>query len=274
MTHKTLHSWMTVPLTALTVAVAALDPAVADTLDIRKADNAIAVDFGASYLNYTEQQDSEKGWLPTVDVGVSLLSSERAVPWLRNLYLRIDGRASVGTSAFNGDLCDITGNCSSYQGSTDNRIYSFDGQIGRALTLTSQIILTPFIEAGLRHWNRDTLGNGGFAETFTNGLVMGGLLAQYSPRQRLVLSVAAAGGTTFSDSMSSGSNTYNLGNATIWHVQGKVGYLLTDRLELNTSAEYQSFSYGSSAVDANGYFEPNSTTAQTTVLVGAAYHFF
>ena len=260
------------------VSIAAL-PAAADTLDIRKADNAVSVDFGATYLDYAETQsganlDTEKGWLPTVNVGASLLSSERASPVLRNLFLRVDGRASVGPTAYDGSLYDTNGNTTAYQGSTDDRIYSVNLQVGRAITLTHQLMLTPFVEIGYRHWNRDLLGTYGYSETYSNGVVMGGMMAQYSPVARWVFTLSAAGGTTIDSGMTTGGETFNLSNAATWQVKTRIGYLMTDRLEVNVSGEFQHFSYGASPVDGSGYYEPDSTTDQTTALVGVSYHFF
>jgi len=271
------------PGAKVAVGLAALlvtaSPAFAETADIRNSDNSLSVDFGASYLDYAEKQggvtlDSEKGWQPTVGVGVGILAEDRAAPVLRNLYLRLNGRASAGTTKYDGAMCDQFGNCTSDQGSTDDRIYSLGLQMGRAITLSQTAMLTPFAELGYRHWNRDGLGAGSYSETYGNWDAMGGLMFQYSPVHRWVLSLSGAGGTTFGASMTTGGESFSLGDAAIWRGQGKVGYLVSDRLELTTTAEYQGFSYRASPVDAAGYYEPDSTTNQTTLLVGFAYHFF
>ena len=279
--HHVSHPFCPIRILGLAALVLALcaHPAAADSIDIRKADNAVNVDFGGTYLNYAEtsggtKQDSEIGWMPTVGVGASLLSSDRAVMALRNLYLHIDGRASYGSTAYDGALCDVFGTCTPYQNSTDDQIYTGSVQVGRAFTLSPHIILTPYGEVGYRHWNRDMRGSYGYTEAYGNGSVLGGLMAQVSPNRRWVITLSAAGGSTFDAAMITGGTTFNLTSETIWRVQGKVGYVLTDRLELTGSAQYQRFSYGASPVNAAGYFEPDSTTEQTTLTVGMAYHFF
>ena len=258
-------------------AILSVTCAWADTVDIRRADNAVWVNGGSSYMDYREHgagstQDSDKGWLPTVAVGTSLLASDRAAPVLRNLYLRAEGQVSMGNTAYDGTGCTMH-LCNSTSTSSDDRLYALDLQMGRAFTLPRQIMLIPFVQIEYRHWNRDTL-NGGISETLTNGSVQGGLTAQYSPTSRWVLGVTASGGTTLDSAMTTGGQTYALGQAAIWQVQGKAGYLLTDRLEVTGGAGYQVFSAGASAADSRGYAQAGSDTGRITVLVGASYHFF
>jgi hypothetical protein len=269
-------------LAAVAAVLAFSPPALADTLDIRAADNAVSLDLGGSYLDYTETQggatlDTEKGWLPTIGLSFGMLAFPEAP--IGNLYLHLDGRASLGSSHYNGGLCDQFGNCTPYQSSTNDKIFSGDGQLGRAFTLGHYFMLTPFAEIGYRYWSRDLTGTGGYTEHYYNWDAMGGLLAQLSPTPHWVFSLSGAAGKTFDASMSTygitGSNeTFNLGSEVAWRVQAKAGYRITDRLELTTTAEFSDLAFGASAVDANGYYEPDSTTHQTTLLVGVAWHFF
>ena len=271
-------------LAAVTAAGGGLLPqaAHADNLDIRKADNAIAVDFGASYLDYGETQggstlDTEKGWLPTIGISVGMLAFPDAP--IGNLYLHFDGRASLGSTNYNGALCDQYNNCTPYQGTTNDQIFSGDAQLGRAFELGRYAMLTPFAEIGYRYWSRDLTGPGGYTEDYSNWDAMVGLLLQVSPAPRWVLSLSGAAGETFGANMSTagltGSNeNFTLGSDMAWRVQAKAGYRITERLELTSTLEYSSFAYGASPVDAAGYYEPDSTTHQTTFLIGAAWHFF
>jgi hypothetical protein len=265
-------------------------PAAADTSDIFKSDNAISLDAGGSYLDYKETQgsrsahnmrtlDSETGWLPSFALGASFLSGDKvSSPLLQNIYGHIEGRVSVGSTDYSGGLCDRFGNCTPYSNTTDDAIYSFLGQVGRAFPISGKAVLIPFIELGYRHWDRSAQGPYGYSETYTNGDAMGGLLAQFSPEHHWVISLSGAAGTTFSaNEQTSGvyfAANYPLGNATIYRLQGKVGYLVADRLELTSTIEYQGFNYKASPVNAYGYYEPDSSTAETTLSVGISYHFF
>lgn len=273
----------TIPLALITLFINQ-GPAAADSSDIRKADNAVSFDFGYSRLSYAETYagstlDTEKGWLPTAALGVGLLANDNAGGLVRNLYLHLEGRASVGSTQYDGSACDIFGNCTSIQGSTNDQIYSAAVQMGSAFPVGPAVLLTPFAEIGYRHWNREGQGAGGYDESYSNWDAMGGLLAQYSPVERWVLSLSGAGGTTFSARNASyfpnpAGESLPLGNETIWRVQGKLGYRLTGRLELTGTAEFQGFGYGASRTDAYGYMEPASMTHQATLLTGIAYHFF
>ena len=261
---------------ALTTAIGSRG-AVADTVDIRKADNGVSLDAGESYLDYAETAggstlDTEKGWLPTVGLGFGMLAFPQAP--ISNLYVHLDARASLGSTAYNGALCDDFGDCTPYQSTTNDNIYTGAAQLGRAFTLGTTVILTPFAEIGYRYWSRDLKGIGGYGETYENWDGMGGLLAQYSPASRWVLSLSGAAGTMFDASMSTGGECFSLGDKLIWRTQGKVGFRLSQRVELSLTGGYESFGYGASPADANGLYEPDSTTHQTTLLLGIAYHFF
>ncbi|MGO8914842.1 MAG: hypothetical protein ACLQJR_02920 [Stellaceae bacterium] len=266
----------TIAALPLTTVIGPRD-AVADTLDIRKADNGVSLDAGETYLDYAETSggvtaDTEKGWLPTVGLGFGMLAFHNAP--IPNLYFRLDARASIGSTAYNGALCDQFGFCTPYQSTTNDQIYTGAAQLGRAFELGRAVLLTPFAEIGYRYWSRDLKGIGGYGETYQNWDAMGGLLLQYSPASRWVLSLSGAAGTTFGASVETSGESFPLGSQLIWRTQGKIGYRLSERIELSLSGEYQSFGYGASPVDANGFYEPDSTTHETTLLLGIAYHFF
>lgn len=266
------------------LAAAALSgPALADTLDIRKADNALTLDAGATYLDYTETQggttlDTEKGWLPTVGLSFGMLAFPNAP--IPNLYVHLDARASFGSTNYNGGLCDQFGNCIPYQSTTNDQIFTGDLQLGRAFALGRFVMLTPYAEIGYRYWSRDLTGIGGYNEDYKNWDAMGGLLAQVSPAPRWVFTFSGAAGKTFDAVMTTdstitgGSENFNLGSELTWRLQAKAGFRLTDRIELTGTAEYSTLSFGASQLDAAGYYEPDSTTHQTTLLLGLAWHFF
>lgn len=253
-----------------------LRPARADTDAIRRADNGISLDAGAVDLVYTETAggaalDTEKGWLPTVGLGLGLLAYPNApVP---DLYARLEARASVGSTAYDGALCDQFGACTPYRSTTRDKIFTGSTQLGRAFEAGRSLMLTPYAEIGYRYWSRDLGGAGGYGEVYQNGNALGGLLVQYSPLSRWVLSLSGAAGTTFCAGMQSFGESFALGSKLIWKARAKAGYRLTGHVELTAVAAYESFGYGASPVDANGYYEPDSTTRETMLLLGFAYRF-
>lgn len=251
--------------------------ALADMLDIRKADNGLSFDVGATYMDFAETQsgtalDTEKGWLPTVDLGFGMLAFPDAP--IGNLYFRLDGRASFGSTNYNGALCDEFGNCTPYQATTNDNIFTGAAQLGRAFEIGRAFLLTPYAEIGYRYWDRDLKGIGGYTENYHNWDAVGGLLVQVSPASRWVLSLSGAAGETFGAAMTTFGESFPLSSEITWRVQAKAGYRATERIELTTTIEYSRLAYGASPVDATGFYEPDSTTRQTTLLIGAVWHFF
>ncbi|HZB92326.1 MAG TPA: hypothetical protein VE397_12840, partial [Stellaceae bacterium] len=251
--------------------------AAADEFDIRKADNGVSLGLGASYLDYAETAggstlDTEKGWLPTADLGFGILAFPQAP--IPNLYFHLGAQASVGSTYYSGALCNAFGFCTPYQSKTDDDIVAVAVQLGRAFPIGRTLMLTPFGEIGYRYWARDLTGTGGYTEDYHNWDGMGGLLLQYSPVERWVLSLSGAAGQTFGADLTTQGETFNLGSKLIWRTEAKLGFRVSERVELTGSAAYESFGYGASPPDVNGFYEPDSTTHQTTLLIGIAYHFF
>lgn len=257
--------------------------AKADITDIKKADNAVTLEAGAMHMNYKERVDggvvdSEKGWLPAGHLGVSYLAFDQAP--ITNLYVHLDVDGSHGSTKYGGAIIS-TGQ--PWYESDNDTVISTDLQLGYAFPIGNTLMLTPYGEIGYRYWDRQITG-GGYAssndEEYTNFEGMVGLLAQFSPISRLVLSLSGSGGTTFGGSMKSSavSGTYDLGDHHIWRVQGRVGFRVTEQFELTGSATYEEFGFGASpcyAVSSTTCtFEPDSTTHQMKVLAGFAYHFF
>jgi hypothetical protein len=248
----------------------------ADNYDIRMSDNAAEIDVGASSLHYKETAsglalDSETGWMPDVNVGMGFLAKPNAT--IGNLYFHLDGGGAFGNTNYNGALCNtLTDVCTPYQSTTHDEIYNISGKIGRAFELGKIAMLTPFADVGYRYWDRQLTGIGGYTEDYSHGDVMGGALLQFSPIKRWVFSLSGEAGTTFSPSMNTGGDTYTLKDRTIWEAAGKLGYRLTERVELTGTVDYTDFRYGASA-PVDGYYEPDSYSRQLTTLIGLSYHF-
>lgn len=263
-------------LLGLTLWALPLAQAWADVKDIRSSDNNFELDVGAENLHYKETAsgtalDSETGWMPSGAVGIGFLAKQTSS--LSNLYFHLDGSGAFGNTNYNGALCDIYGDCTPYQSTTHDQIYHVSGKLGRAFQLGNIAMFTPFADIGYRYWNRELTGIGGYTEDYSHGDAMGGALLQFSPLKKWVLSASGEIGTTFSPSMRTQGETYNLQDRTIWEATGKIGYSLTKRLELVGTVDYTDFKYGASPVDENGYYEPDSYSRELTTLIGISYHF-
>jgi hypothetical protein len=109
--------------------------------------------------------------------------------------------------------------------------------------------------------------------------VLGGLLLQVTPAERWVVSLDAAAGATFGQRLDVGGPFHedvSLGNEPVYRADAKVGYALSRRWELTTTARLASFSYGRSSTqdsDIGPVYEPKSETWETSLLLGAAWRF-
>jgi len=248
--------------------------AKADIDTIRNSNSEIWGSAGTSLLNYNEDistpniPDSEHGWTPSLAVGVDYMGS-------RNLYFALEGSVAFGNDNYNGSLYDQnTGNYDiPYQSTTHETITNVDGKFGKGFALSNIVMLTPYVELGFRYWERN-LG-GGDVEDYQNFDTLGGLMFQIAPTNRLILTAYGSAGTTFAASMKANvtGDTYDLGSAGMYKVGGKIGYDLTQRLELFTTLDYDAFRYGQSPLQADGTLEPSSHTEDTTLRVGLGYHF-
>ncbi len=273
-------------LLASAVALAAVvgwSPAQAEEFDIRAADNAVSLAVGGSYLNYVETDtngntyDSEKGWMPDFKLGVSALTVDDGKAPLRNLYVHLDTGLAIGHTNYVGALSKGT----PFTNTTNDTIWTINGRVGRAFVLSPNAMVIPYGEFGYRDWDRNMPGVYGYDENYHNMSGMIGVMAQYSPVQKVVLTADGAFGYTFNAGMDAGSpfsTSFDLGGNPTWRFGGQAGYTFTKQLEAFTAVDYTHLSYGMSAAQSvgGGYavLEPNSTTDQTTLHVGLAYHFF
>jgi hypothetical protein len=259
---------------ALGALVISLSQARADIQTLRGTDNSIWISAGGAFFNYKEPSiapnlpDSEHGELPSVAVGASMLVPEASKGWAHNLFLSIQGTGSFGDAHYNGAYFYYP--TTPLQGSTSETIWTIESKIGKAFPIGPMLMLIPYGELGYRYWDRN-LG-GGQVEDYQNGDLQAGLMVQFSPVRRLSLSAYGSGGTTFSPEMETSGTTYDLGSAGTYKVGAKIGFDMTQELELFTTLDYDHLSYGQSGVN-NGAYEPTSHTEDTAWRVGIGYHF-
>ena len=242
-------------------------PAVAhaDMSDIRHADNAVYVSTGADLFSYQESvsplPDSEHGWLVSLGAGVSYLSSG---DW----YFALDGDGALGDAAYNGAL--LASPSVPYYGTTHEAMASIDAKVGKGFELSDSFMATPYIELGARGWRRDLSATQ--REDYGNFEGLGGLMMQWSPVNRWVVTAYGAAGTTFSGRMDSGGNRYHLGEAGAYKVGGKIGYAFLPRWQVFTSYDYNAFRYVNSEVIGSSY-EPSSQTQNNACRLGLSYSY-
>jgi hypothetical protein len=270
------QSGLCAAVVAFCVSVSPL-PAHADIQTIQNSNSAIWGAVGTGFFNYKEPSsppdipDSEHGWNPSLAAGLSYMNNS-------NWYSAFEGNVAFGDDKYNGSTYDSnTGYYDiPYLGTTHETITNIDGKFGKGFSLGNSIMLTPYGELGFRYWDRN-LG-AGQVEDYQNFDVLGGLMLQIAPTNRLILTGYGSAGTTFAGRMKTDGLDNNLGDASMYKIGGKVGYDLTQRVELFTTLDFDHFHYVKSPwqYDANlgGYImEPTSFTDDTTMRVGLAYHF-
>jgi hypothetical protein len=89
-----------------------------------------------------------------------------------------------------------------------------------------------------------------------------------------ILSLSAAAGTTFNSSASMAGTDYTLGDSTMYRVDGAMTLGISPRLDMTLKVGYENFGFNASAANASGFRVPDSTTGQTSVFLGLAYHYF
>jgi opacity protein-like surface antigen len=267
--------------------------------DITAANNQISVDFATTNVDYVEFNPPNAPFRdPLLAVGAPLDTENGWVP----------GVSVTGTAMFNlGQLCNVyvQGRFSYFNGHTDYwqplgrlpgvsgaKIWEEDFRLGKGFDLAPNVMLTPYLGAGLRRWDRDLcvagacVGNG-FHEDYKHGYWGAGLMLQVSPISRLVLSASGLVGRTVGSEINGGPNGGNptivpfhaaLGNSTIYKVEGSADYAITQNIHANVGVEWTRFTYGLSApfvVDrfGNPAVEPDSRTNTVTVRAGLGFAF-
>lgn len=251
--------------------------------DIVNANNQISLDFVETYLNYLETDspsgaklDAETGWIPGLAVTGSLMRNL----FVDNVYLYGQFKWVDGSSHYVGALGG--GAFGSFVNTDGAEIFNQDFRIGKGFALTPGFMLTPYLGVGAREWSRNLSGASGYHEDYSNGYVGGGLLAQFSPVSRLVLSANGLIGSTFDASMTASDNpggfpippqTFNLGASTMYMLGASADYAITQNIHINAGVDFDNFHYGKSPVGIGGYLEPNSQTSETTWKVGMGFGF-
>ena len=200
----------------------------ADVQTIRNSDTAYWASVGAAQVNYKESvspiPNSQHGWIPSMAAGLDYMGNSG---W----YFATEGSLSLGDDYYNGAY--LAAPTVPVGGTTHALIAAVDGKIGKGFVLGNSAVFTPYLDLGYRYWERD-LGNDQI-EKYDNFEALGGAMLQYSPSTSWVMSAYGAAGLTFSGQMSTGGTDFDLGSAGVYKLGGKVGYNLTQRLELFTS---------------------------------------
>ncbi|MDD4616828.1 MAG: hypothetical protein PHW76_06935 [Alphaproteobacteria bacterium] len=234
---------------------------------IRRNDRAIWGAFGYSFYNYKEPlsspyiPDSDRGWLPSFSWGASIRTP-------RDLYLAAEGSVTYGDTIYRGAY--LNNPSTPLKATTGNTIWTGAARIGQGFEL-ADTMLTPYVELGFRHWDRD-FGDGG-VENYENFSILGGLMVQYAPIESLVFTAYGSAGTTFLPTLHYAPYTYDMASAGMYKAGIKLGYAFLPRAEIFAAFDYNFFRFLESNTAPDGTYEPDSRTSETMVRVGIAYHY-
>lgn len=245
--------------------------ASADLQRIIQANRQISLHGISTYVDYSESGDgtrvptngtlnSEKGAVPGLGIRLSFMGDPQTNPH----YLAAAFSKNWGNTRYKGQA---VGQYNSYGSVTDDSDATLvDGSLryGRPFIVKKSAILTPYLEYGTHRWERGV--NDG--ETYRHEYLGLGLLLQQDVTERLVMSGHAMFGRTLNPRIDV-TNYFDdkLGASNIIIFGAEADFAFNPRLHGQIGIEQTLFSYGISDVH-NGYYEPDSKTANITVRLG------
>lgn len=272
---------ITLALIAIT-GFAGFSTAFAGTSDIKASNNQVGFQIISTNVDYTETGngilgtptgtlDTEKGPVPGYAVSISAMKDL----WLGNDYVEAEYDNSSGNTEYVGGLIGPPPTpYGSVVGTSGATLTNFSARYGTGFLANDQAMLTPYLELGHHEWDRGV----NWGELYTHNYYGIGVLGQYTPADRLVLSARAMFGSTFgSNIVVNGVFSGALGNSMLFKAGAAADYLFAQNLHGTIGVDYTSFKYGISALYPLGggiyAWEPDSKTNYTTVKIGLGYGF-
>lgn len=261
--------------------LAAASGASAGVSDIKSANNQLGIQLISTNVDYTETGngilgsmtgtlDTEAGHVPGIGLSLSVMRDI----WLGNDYFEAEHDVSRGHTNYVGGFQNPPTPYGSVTGTSSAKLINFSARYGKGFVVNDQFMLTPYAELGRHQWDRGV----NLGETYVHGYYGIGLLAQYSPASKLVLSANALAGNTFgSNIVVNGAFSGPLGNSVLTRIGVAADYALARNIHANIGVDYTSFSYGISNLYPAGSnlftWEPDSKTNYTTLRIGLGYAF-
>lgn len=262
--------------------LAGASAAFAGTSDIKAANNQIGIQTISTKVDYLETGngifgtqtgtlDTETGSVPGYALSLSVMQD-----WaFGNDYFAAEYSHSSGNTSYTGGLIGPpAAPYGSVTGTSSATLINFSARYGTGFIVNDELMLTPYAELGNHEWDRGV----NLGETYTHNYYGIGVLGQYSPVSKLVLSAnAMVGKTSGSNIAVNGAFSGGLGNSTLTRVGVAADYAFAQNFHGNVGVDYMSFSYGISAVHPLGggfvAWEPDSKTKYTTIKIGLGYAF-
>lgn len=279
----TTLTWYSPGLIGLLILLMFAGNARAESPDIGAVNNRVLIQVVSTRVDYSETGngylgtatgvlDTETG--AVMGVGLSLSRMRPA----HNVYWQAGFDYSSGRTKYTGSLLG-GGGFGSYTGTSSATLANYEGRLGKGFEIREDFLVTPYMEAGGHRWDRGV----SYGELYTHYYYGFGVMAQYSPRPKLVLSVEGLlGRTVQSHIVVNGGALMNgfsasLGNSPLSRIGAAVDYAFNPQVHGNVTVEYMKFRYGASSAFPIGgglvAWEPDSDTRYLVVKAGLAVPF-
>ncbi|KWU17756.1 outer membrane beta-barrel protein [Burkholderia cenocepacia] len=248
---------------------------------ILQANNQISLSVGAHHLDYHEPSttdtipgdfDSEKGSQFTA--GLTAVR-QGSLFGISDVYTSASAFLSVGSTHYTGYLLSTW---TPTTDSTRNVAGDFQVRVGKGFRFgsRSQFQVTPYLQAGYHIWSR-TIGTDA-SEVYSHYTLGGGILGQYAPTSKLVLSADVGVSAMLGSQMRKDKYpTFETQNRPVAEIGLGADYAFTRKLHASVNYRLTKYHYGRSA-DVSGprggdWYEPSSRTTEQVITVGLGITF-
>lgn len=250
---------------------------------IESSNREVSAGAGYQRLQYTEYidgtfADSEIGRQATPSV-IGGANWQGSLFGVDRVYAMGEYEFARGKTSYNGFLFSpqYPGIEFPYQSSTDIETTDFQVRLGKGFANAGDDgMLTPYIAIGHHHWERNSVPTDpyGYLENYHHSFAGLGVLAQGVLGPRLVASVEVNAGLSFGAHISAPKLglSEDLGSERVLGLGLGLDYAVAPWFHMKLAFTDTNFRYRQSQVD-NGYFEPDSTTIQTTTMLLFAFSY-
>ena len=248
---------------------------------ILQANNQLSLSVGAHHQDYHEPStfdtipgdlDSEKGSQFTA--GLTAVR-QGSLFGINDVYTSASAFVTAGKTHYTGYLLSTW---AAKTDSTDNVSGDVELRLGKAFRFgsRSQFQVVPYVQYAYHIWSR-TIGTDA-AEVYSHHTLGGGVLGQYAPTRKLVLSANISVSEMLGAQMRKDQYpTFQVQNRPVTEVGLGLDYAVTRHLHASANYRFTKFHYGKSANVAGpqggDWFEPSSRTTEQVVTVGLGYSF-
>jgi hypothetical protein len=164
-------------------------------------------------------------------------------------------------------------------------MFKFEANIGYAIPIGKDFLLIPYLGYGYKWWERGESRYIGDAlwiqEVYKWHYIPVGIKADYNITEKLNIAASAAANFMFYGQMAahfsyvggSPDMDFTLGNRIGFYAEIPVTYKFTNNIGISVTPWYEYSSFGESAVNVYGFYEPSSKTNKYGVNVGVLFSF-